>query len=191
MRKFSVTFKGTTPILLHSCQGANPLNPIAREKKLYTSKRKKTDEDNMKISDLEWEEGLYWHDDIGVYIPAENIEATLRNAGKNFKKGTDVVKYVSVEETYIPLDYGASLTKEELLADYQYRDVRLMKVMNSRVLRTRPRFNTWSITFTLILQDDKMDVDTLVNILEYAGQYVGLCDSRPKYGKFVSIVNEI
>ena len=192
MRKFEITIKGNTPIILHSCQCVNPLHPISRELKKYTSKRKKTEEDLLKISDLEWESGLYWKDDIGVYIPAENIEATLKNGGKAFKKGTDVEKYVSVESLYNILDYGEKLTKEQLMNDYQYRDTRAMNVMRAKVMRTRPRFDTWKCKFTLILQDDKMDLDTLMNIMNYAGSYVGLCDSRPRYGKFaVSEIKEI
>ena len=192
MKKFEITIKGTTPIILHSCKCVNPLHPIAKELKKYTSKRTKTDEDNAIMSDLEWEAGIYWKDGIGVYIPAENIEATLKNGGKAFKKGTDIQKYVLVESLYNKLDYGENLTYDELKNDYQYRDIRVMVVKTGRVNRTRPRFNTWRCKFTLILQDDKMDFDTLKNILDYAGNYVGLCDSRPKYGKFVvSEINEI
>ena len=36
-----------------------------------------------------------------------------------------------------------------------------------------------------------MDLDTIVNAIEYAGNYVGLCDSRPKYGKFVATIKEL
>jgi hypothetical protein len=31
----------------------------------------------------------------------------------------------------------------------------------------------------------------VVNAVEYAGQYVGLCDSRPKYGKFAARITEL
>ena len=39
--------------------------------------------------------------------------------------------------------------------------------------------------------DTKIDIDTIVNAMEYAGSYVGLCDSRPKYGKFTTIIEEV
>lgn len=193
MRNLRVTWKGITPIILHSCQCVNPLHPISRELKKYTAKRTKTEEDLLKISDLEWEGGCYWNDEIGVYIPAENLEATIVNGGKSFKKGTDFQKYVQVTDLCVPLDYdnGKKLTKEQLIADPAHRDVRPMNVQRSKVLRTRPRFNTWQITFNLMYNEEKMDLDTIVQALEYAGQYVGLCDSRPKYGKFVATVEEL
>lgn len=37
----------------------------------------------------------------------------------------------------------------------------------------------------------KIDIETIINAIEYAGMYVGLCDSRPKYGKFVATVEEV
>ncbi len=191
MKNLKVTWKGTTPLIMHSCQCVNPLHPISKEMKKYTSKKKKTDEDLITISDLEWEAGAYWKDGLGLYIPAENVEATLVNGGKAFKRGTDVQKYVNVTDLYIPFDYGENLTKEQLIHNYEYRDTRAMTVNRAKIMRTRPRFDKWQITFNLMYDETKMDLDTIVNILEYAGSYVGLCDSRPKYGKFVSVVEEV
>ena len=191
MKNLQVNWKGISPLIMHSCQGVNPLNPITKELKKYTSKRNKTDEDLIKISDLEWESGAYWKEGLGLYIPAENVEATIRNGGKAFKKGRDFEKYVTVTDLYIPFFYGEDLTKEELIQNYEYRDTRIMTVQRSKILRTRPRFDQWNITFNLMYDEAKMDLDTIVNALEYAGSYVGLCDSRPKYGKFVATVEEI
>lgn len=191
MKNLRVTWKGISPLIMHSCQGVNPLNPITKELKKYTSKRNKTDEDLIKISDLEWESGAYWKEGLGLYIPAENIEATIRNGGKTFKKGKDFEKYVTVTDLYIPFFYGEDLTKEELIQNYEYRDTRIMTVQRSKILRTRPRFDQWNITFNLMYDEEKMDLDTIVNALEYSGSYVGLCDSRPKYGKFVATVEEL
>ena len=191
MKNLKVTWKGTTPLIMHSCQCVNPLHPIARELKKYTSKKNKTEEDLIKISDLEWESGAYWKDGIGLYMPAENVEATIKNGAKANKKGKDIEKYVSVTDLYIPFFYGENLTKEELIANYDYRDTRIMTVQRAKVLRTRPRFDQWSIIFNLMYDDTKIDIDTIVNAMEYAGSYVGLCDSRPKYGKFTTIIEEV
>ena len=191
MKNLKVTWKGTTPLIMHSCQCVNPLHPIARELKKYTSKKNKTEEDLIKSSDLEWESGAYWKDGLGLYMPAENVEATIKNGAKANKKGKDIEKYVSVTDLYIPFFYGENLTKEELIANYDYRDTRIMTVQRAKVLRTRPRFDQWSIIFNLMYDDTKIDIDTIVNAMEYAGSYVGLCDSRPKYGKFTTVIEEV
>lgn len=191
MKNLKVTWKGTTPLLMHSCQCVNPMHPISVEMKKYTSKRKKTDEDLKIISDLEWRAGAYWDENIGLYIPAENIEATLINGAKANRKGTDFQKYCDVTDLCVPLSYGENLSLEELIADYRYRDTRVMNVQRAKVLRTRPRFNQWQITFNLRYDENRMDLATIINAMDYAGSFVGLCDSRPKYGKFVSVFEEI
>jgi hypothetical protein len=193
MKTLRVTWKGISPLIMHSCQCVNPLHPISKELKKYTSKKSKgkTDEDLVKISDLEWEAGAYWKDGLGLYIPAENVEATIINGGKANRKGKDFQKYVTVTDLYIPFEYGENLTKEELIQNYEYRDTRIMTVQRSKVMRTRPRFDQWKITFDLMYDENNMDIDTIVNAMEYAGSYVGLCDSRPKYGKFVATIEEL
>lgn len=191
MKTLRVTWKGISPLIMHSCQCVNPLHPIAKELKKYTSKKNKTDEDLTTISDLEWEAGAYWKDGLGLYIPAENVEATIINGAKANKKGKDVQRYVDVVDLYIPLDYGENLSKEELIQNYEYRDTRIMTVMRSKVLRTRPRFDQWKIGFELRYNEEKIDIETIINAIEYVGMYVGLCDSRPKYGKFVATVEEV
>lgn len=183
--------KGLTPLLMHSCDGVNPLHPITREIKKYTSKRTKTEEDLATISDLEWESGLYYDDEIGVYIPAENIEASFIEGAKATKKGKDLQKYCSVLDFRIPLDYGSQKTKDELKTDMSFRDVRAVNIMRSKVTRTRPRFNSWKIAFNYAYDETKIDLDTIKNAIEYAGSYVGMCDNRPKYGKFSSLIEEI
>lgn len=191
MKTLKITLKGTTPLLMHSCDGVNPLHPITREMKKYTSKRTKTDEDLAIISDLEWESGLYYDNTIGVYMPAENIEASFIEGAKATKKGKDLRKYCNILDIRVPLDYGCVKAKDELKTDMRFRDVRAVNVMRAKVMRTRPRFDSWKISFNYTYDETKIDLDTIKNAIEYAGSYVGMCDNRPKYGKFVSVIEEL
>lgn len=194
MKNLKVTWKGITPLIMHSCQCVNPLHPISKEIRKLNDKprgQKLTEEELERLSDLEWEAGAYWQDELGLYIPGENVEATIRNGAKANKKGKDIEKYVNVTDLYIPFNYGENLSKEELINRYEYRDTRTMVVGRARIIRTRPRFDQWRITFNLMYDENKIDLDTIVNAMEYAGNYVGLCDSRPKYGKFAPIVEEV
>lgn len=192
MKKIKCEFHGVSPLIMHSCQCVNPLHPLSlAQKKINAKKKNKTDEDLAMLSDLEWEGGLYWNDEVGVYVPAENIEATIREGAKARRKGKDIVKGFMVEDMMVPLDIGENLTKEEMKADFRFRDVRAMRVKTSRVMRTRPRFNMWNIAFTAMYDENVLNFDEIVDAIEYAGQYVGLCDSRPKYGKFSARVTEL
>ena len=191
MKKIKCEFHGISPIILHSCQCVNPLHPLSIEMKKITSIRTKTEEDIVNLSKLEWESGLYYDEKIGVYIPAENVEAAVREGAKARKKGKDIVRGFQCETMMIPLDIGENLTLEQMRDDPRFYDVRSMKVKQSRVMRTRPRFNMWNISFTAMYDENLMNFKDVVDAIEYAGQYVGMCDSRPKYGKFVARVEEI
>lgn len=170
---------------MHSPKCVNPLHPIAKKLREFTSKRKKTEEDLLAISDLEWETGVYWDDSVGLYIPNECLKATIQNGAKQNKKGKDIAKYLQVLTLMSPLNIGETQNYDQLKTDLRYRDVRSVCVQRSRVIRTRPRFNTWSTAFDVVYDESMIDITTIVAALEYAGSYVGVCEMRDRgYGRF-------
>ena len=191
MKTIKIELKGLSPLLMHSCRGVNPLDPLVIELKKLTSKRTKTEEDLRRISDIEWELSLYWDDGIGLYIPAECIEACVRDAAKKQKKGKTIVCGFSCLDMMNPLDIGEKLTKEQMRSDFRFRDVRCMCVQKNRVMRTRGRFNMWKCSLLATYDENILDLRTVTDALEYAGNYVGLLDSRPRYGKFAATVTEL
>jgi hypothetical protein len=66
----------------------------------------------------------------------------------------------------------------------EYSDVRAVLVNNSRVMRTRPIFRQWAIEFAAEFDDEQINADQLIKAAQDAGRMVGLCDYRPKYGRF-------
>ena len=191
MKNIKIDIFGESTLIMHSCQSVNPLHPLSIAMKKLTSIRNKTEDDIANLAALEWEAGLYWDDKIGLYMPAENIEACIREGAKARKKGKDIVKAFSLTELKIPVDIGEKLTLDQMRDDFRFRDTRPMKVKTSRVMRTRPRFNNWKLTCNAIYDENMLDFNTIVNAVEYAGQYVGLCDSRPKYGRFAATITEL
>ena len=192
MKKLHVTLNGTSPLIMHSPKCVNPLHPIAKKTKEYTTKRKKTDEDLQTISDLEWESGVYWEDNVGLYIPNEAISATIQNGAKMNKNGKDIARFCFVLDSIVPLDIGEVQDYNKMKYDHRFRDVRSVCVQRSRVIRTRPRFNTWRCEFDIMLEDDKLNVETLLLALENAGKYIGLLEMRNLgYGKFEASIKEI
>jgi len=192
MKMLHVTMYGTSPLIMHSPKCVNPLHPIARRMKEYTSKRKKTEEDLLTISDLEWEAGVYWDDTVGLYIPNECIAATLINGAKMHKLGANVKKYCHVQTLMAPLDIGEVQDYDRLKSDVRYRDTRDVCVQRARVNRTRPRFNTWKTEFDMTYEDDKIDIGDIALAFANAGDYVGICEMRDRgYGKFVADIQEV
>ena len=189
MERINVTFTGKAPLLMHSCIGVNPTHPLSIESKKITSKRTKTEEDHEKILEIGFLLALYYDEEVGVFIPATNVEASIREAAKKFKLGKTVVSGLIIPDDMIKLIYQGPKTPQKLFEDYRFKDVRAVNVQRSKVLRCRPRFDRWSINFDLEYDKSLFDRETIENILHTAGLYIGLCDYRPRYGRFEAAIN--
>ena len=191
MKKLHVTLNGTTPLIMHSPKCVNPLHPIAKQMKALTSKKKKSEADLEMISDLEWEAGVYWDDNIGLVIPNECLAATFLEGAKMNKNGSAFQKYVQVVDSLAALDIGEVQNYQKMKVDPRFRDVRSVCVMRARVIRTRPRFNTWRCEFDIMYDENKIDTDVIALAVENAGNYVGLCEMRKLgYGRFAARIEE-
>jgi hypothetical protein len=200
MQSIKVRAEGKVPLLMHSNQMANPLNVYSRAIKPITGKRKKTDADHLEISRIEWEAGLYFDNEGNVCLPAEVIEATLRNAARKTKCGKLIEEGVRVDENFCKFEYPENgyrrkavpktsddLPSKELNKMYEkHSDCRLAKVKGSggTVLRTRPRFDKWAVEFTLMFDENIISERTLAEVIQVAGERIGFCDYRPRYGLF-------
>ena len=192
MKKLHVGLVGTNTLMMHSPKTVNPLHPLAIELKKYTSKRKKTEDDLQKISELEWEAGLYYDEENGLNIPVECLQKTLENGAKLFKAGKDIQRYITWPFIAAPLDIGVPFDLDKMRKDMQFHDVRNVAVMRNRVIRTRPRFNSWRCEFDILFDETHIDVSTIAKAFENAGAYVGLCEARTLgYGRFVTVIDEI
>lgn len=192
MKKLHIKLNGANTLLMHSPKTVNPLHPMAIKIKGFTSKLKKTEDDLQKISELEWEAGLYYDETNGLHIPVECLQKTLENGAKLFKMGKDIQRYVQFVGTVAPLDIGVPFDLEKMRHDMKYYDVRTVAVKRSRVIRTRPRFDVWRCEFDILYDEAHIDIDTIAKALENAGQYVGLCDGRQLgYGRFVAAIYEV
>jgi len=58
-----------------------------------------------------------------------------------------------------------------------------------RMMTERPKYNKWSASFEIVLNDESVPVSVINEILEQAGKYVGIGDWRPEkkgmFGKFM------
>ena len=55
----------------------------------------------------------------------------------------------------------------------------------SKVMTCRPIFHEWSITFTLTVNEEIINMSEVIEILELCGEIEGLCENRMNsYGRF-------
>jgi hypothetical protein len=184
MKAFEVSLKHMQPLLMHSPAGVDPTNPLTRAMKAITSKgsKKKTESDLEQQDWLEFQLALY-HNEQGPYVPDTALLGAIRDGAKANRRGREVQAGVDIAETEIPLIYDGPRGARELY-EARFVDRRPAGVQKARVMRVRPRFNQWGLTFRLLLDDKVMNPRDLRESLEYAGLRSGLLDHRPRFGRF-------
>lgn len=191
--EFRITLRGTEALLMHNVRLANPMDSFAKRMKDVTSKRSKTDEDHAELARLEFLGGLYHHAEVGPYIPGENIERCLVDAGKVTKSGTKVTRGVFITSNINPLSYsgGTGRSAEELWEDENHRHYASVRVMANRVMRCRPMFNNWAVEAVGTLDPSIINLSELQSIARTAGSMIGIGDYRPRFGRFEATIEEI
>lgn len=189
MERLTMKFQGVSPLLMHSARGADPLDPLARRMKELSSQRKKTDEVHALMARTEWELGLYFDDELGVYLPTTNLRACVVEGAKLSKLGMAVKRGTMVDSDRTKLVFKGPKTIEELWEAGTFRDARTVVVGQARVMRTRPIFRApWSVEFCLLFDATVIQRDQILESAKAAGAMVGLGDFRPpcggSYGRF-------
>ena len=159
-------------------EGVSPLLQHRYEMEEAESKSKK------KVGSVDYskeaEKAIYRDESGKIYQPASHIEGALMKAAVNFQitgKGKktykDLTKMVIVEPFAIP----------HLQKAFKV-DKRPVVINRARVVRYRPRFDKWSLKFTMMVTEDQLPIEVLEEIMEYAGRYIGIGDYRPRFGRF-------
>lgn len=151
--------------------------------KKISGKRSKTEADFEELARLEFQGSLYWSKEYGPCLPGLVLEAAIINGAKKSKDGMKAKAGMFIEENP-KLEYDGPRTREELWKDENFRFVAPVVVNRARIMRTRPIFNNWSVKFNVSYDDSQVDESQVLKWLEDAGQQVGLCDWRPRYGRF-------
>ncbi len=173
MKTVQVVIKGITPLLMHRF-------PMAGAE---DTSKKSTGVPDWKA---EGELGLYKDAKGHIYQPASHIEGALKQASKTLKvpgkRGATYARLVGSAVSIEPDAIPHKITKYEI-------DARPVVIQRARIIRYRPIFNDWELSFQIIIGDDQIPIEVVKLALEHAGQYVGIGDYRPgrggKFGKFM------
>ncbi len=161
MKEIKFSIKGTTPLMMHNERLANPFDSQTKLVKAVSGKRKKTEDDLLELARLEWHGGLYHDNEIGVHIPGHNALACLIEGGKIHKLGTAIRRAALVLEDKLPLQFDGPKEPGALYADKRFVDLRGIGVGPSRVMRCRPIFRTWGLTFTVMFDENTLQRDDI------------------------------
>jgi len=111
----------------------------------------------------------------GVYMPAEWIKAALRGAHEPTRKCSRDTFLTSVFVKPLEIPLG----KDD--CDEVHRSP--VKIGHITVIRERPMFYWWEVTFDLEFEPTVIEAKSLKALLEKAGTR-GVGDWRPKFGRF-------
>lgn len=179
---YAVTIKGITPYMQHRMD----------DSKLETwekNRRKIIEREDINKEDL-LRALFHSYTDIEgqFYLPSEHIRVALINAGgymkskvgnarKSMKNVVAAMFIVNPEKIHLPA-----------FDDVDKRSA-VNKNVKARIIVIRPKWNAgWKVKFNLFIDDDTMTKETISELLNYAGRYVGLGSYRPAnngyFGRF-------
>jgi hypothetical protein len=167
MEIYEVRIQGTRPLLMHNPETISNMPRLRRGEHLDPK--------------VEAEMGLYKDGNGTIGLPAYIIKACVREAGRNYRvigrKATFAAMIragIRIEPDFVPISPQ----------DWKV-DVRPVVVQRQRILRARPRFDEWTLSFRIVnLDPTVIHQDILERILKDAGKWYGLGDFRPEFGLF-------
>lgn len=189
--KFRISVIGTQPLLMHNARLADPLDEYAKKLKRVSAKQKKTEDDYQEMARLEFLGGLYYDQELGPFVPGQNFERCIVDAGKKLKLGTKLKSAMIIPGNINPLSYDGPRDLSGLLADENFRHRASAKVGMQRIMRTRPQFRDWACYADGDLDETQMDFDQLNQVVAIAGVVIGMGDWRPRFGRFEASVEKI
>jgi len=173
---------GSSPMIMHSDRYANPMDPMTKEHKMLTTKKKKTDDDQFMIALSELRGSMYWNSRVGPYLPGANIRSAIVNGGKLNKLGQQIKRSTMMADPEVPLIYDGSRDREILIHDPQFQDCRSVVVSGRRIMRYRPIFREWAAEFAIYYEPSAIDSKDIEMAAANAGLLVGIGDFRPERG---------
>ena len=164
--KIDVTISGIRPLLQNAFVRDNENSDTVKKGQTY---------DDLE----EAQKRLIKDSDGSICQPATHIEGCLVKAATEFK--------FQGKKTYKEI-FKAGVFVEPLLIPHNNPnweiDRQRVVVNRSGILRCRPRFDTWSLDFTILVREERLQPRIIQDILHEAGRFFGIGDFRPRYGLF-------
>lgn len=177
MKTIKVEIRGVTPLLIHKFTED-------------TEQAKSTRRVEVKQRDPREEatKNAYIAQDGTFYFNAFSIPSCMGGAGSNHKaRGSrKSLRFVVPSAVRMTTDTVTILNGKGPAKDFEV-DSRPVTIpaTKGRIMRHRPRFDQWGAQFEMMVNDDLLSVEMAHQLLNEAGQSIGIGDFRPeKRGPF-------
>jgi hypothetical protein len=183
----TLNISGTAPLLMHNNTLVDTLHDDTKRLKRISSKRTKTDEDEIAMRRIQFGAALYLDPEVGPYMPGPNIAKALLLAARIRRNGPKVERGLILISPVNRLEYDGPRDVSGLWNDPRFRFTVPVKVpprTGKTVMGCRPIFPEWACTATAFTNPTVLPPDELADIANDAGQMIGLGDWRPWHGRF-------
>lgn len=181
MKTVKVEIKGVTPLLIHRFGEQSEQGKATRRQMVSTVNPREEATKNAYIAP-----------DGKFFFNAFSIPAAMGNAGSNHKmKGSrKTLRFIVPSAVGVLNDTITILGDDGKFAKDFEVDSRPVTIpaTKGRIMRHRPRFDSWGASFELLVDDNQLDMETVQQLLTEAGQNIGIGDFRPEkrgpFGRF-------
>lgn len=179
-----VKLTGVAPLIMSNPQAADPLNPYHKALKEYTGKRVKTENDHLRIAQLQFESSLYLDEDKKPIVPTIWLYYNLINGAKKTKITTnDARAGIFIEKSPI-LNYEGEKDYNKMFEN-GIRFTELTRTgFKGITSKTQAIFKDWWIAFYIHYLIDLLDKDNIESFLFHGGLRHGIGAHRPTYGRY-------
>jgi len=180
MKKYEIKIKGKTPYMQHRMRD-EVLEEWEKKRGRIIERQDVGQDDQVRAEYHAFKNGN------GYYIPSEHIRGALINAG-SFIKAKVGNSRKSMKNIVAAMFY---ISPDEILLNKDFEIDKRSAVnrnIKARVITIRPKWNDWNVKFDLNIDNDTITEQTIKDLFEYAGNYVGIGSFRPQcngmFGRF-------
>lgn len=182
MQELTLKIKGITPLLCHSPAGMTRKPGIGR-------KNIPTAEEEAELATYRSKKGL-------LSYPVTGVRSSLLGGSKGLKQGRtsllSIVSHIMVfpvegdELEYIPI----TDSKWKQVKDYDI-DSRRVVVQRAGIIRSRPKFNDWTLKFKIVYDEEMIPnaKELFELIISNSGIKIGLgdyrCEKKGWFGQYI------
>lgn len=174
MKQFTVKVEGISPYMQHRMDDVKLEQWVKQRGPIY----EKYDISSPEVI-ADFHSHIYFNGQSEYYIPSDHFRMSMIEAGKMVrgKVGGSTKSMSNVVAALF------SVTPERIALP-KWSDIDKRSAVNrnikGRVIVIRPKWETWEVEFTLIVDEDSIHDDMISKIIEYSGKYIGIGSYRPQ-----------
>lgn len=182
MKKYKIKITGLKPGYMQHRMDDTALEEWEKNRKLIIERPDVAKEDVIRA-----EYHCYRNKEGNCFIPSNHLYSSFIGGGTLVKSKVGHAKK-SMKQIVAGMFYIEP--EEILIPDYDEIDKRsaVNRNIKGRVITIRPKWSKWEAEFTLNVDNDTITDQTVKQIVENAGQYIGIGSYRPTnngpYGRF-------